>query len=228
MMRKIKAEHCEASSQNVNVSSEKLSSLIGVSEDVSNDIFLGREYQSITSAFITRVVRMMEQRNYDYELRTIIRELPALVNTLDWINVRFRCLVEALLTLSEKESVPVEDLYDVSNAFTLMLESSYYDQLPENYPYRKTIQRLRKKLHAACLQSADEEITKFQIRKETRIELIVIRCELRTVARKRPFSQLEFIETKTQETCKTNPHPREKEPLKQWQINYQKMKSKSQ
>jgi hypothetical protein len=228
MMRKVKAEHgFETSSQNVNVSSKESSTLIGVSDEASTDIFLEREYQPITSAFTSRVVRMMEQRNYDYELRTTIRELPALVNTLDWINVRFRCLVEALLTLSERESIPVEDLYDVSNAFTLMHESSHYDQLPENYPYRKTIQRLREKLHAACLQSGDEESTKFQIRKETRIELIVIRCELRTVARKRPFSQLEFIETKKQKACKTNHHPGKKEPLKQWQINYQKMKSTS-
>ncbi|MBS1634313.1 MAG: hypothetical protein JST26_00225 [Bacteroidetes bacterium] len=228
MMRKVKTEYSETSTQNVNASSEEPSSLIGISKEASTDIFLEREYQPISSAFITRVVQMMEQRNYDYELRTTIRELPALVNTLDWINVRFRCLVEALLTLSERESVAIEDLYDISNAFTLMLESSHYDLLPENYPYRKTIQRLREKLHAACLQSGDNESTKFRIRKETRLELIVIRCELRTVARKRPFSQLEFIETKKQETCKTNHHPGKKEPLKQWQINYQKMKSKSQ
>lgn len=224
MMRKVRAE---TSSQNVNASSEETSSLIGISKEVSSDIFPEREYQPLTSAFITRVVQMMEQRNYDYELRTIIRERPALANTLDWVNVRFRCLVEALLTLSERESVSVEDLYEVSNAFTLMLKSSYYALLPENYPYRKTIQRLREKLRAACLQSGDEENTKFRIRKETRIELIVIRCELRTVTRKRPFSQLEFTEPKTKETCKTNHHPGKKEPLKQWQINYQKMKSTS-
>lgn len=146
------------------------------------------------------------------------------MNTLDWVNVRFRCLVEALLTLSERESVLVEDLYDISNAFTLMAESSHYEQLPTNYPYRKTIKELREKLHAICLQSSDEESTKFRIRKEKRIELIVIRCELRTVARKRPFSQLEFLETKPEEKWKTEARPKEKEPLKQWQINYAKMK----
>jgi hypothetical protein len=102
-----------------------------------------------------------------------------------------------------------------------MIKSSHYAQLPENYPYRKTIKRLSEKLRLAYLQNVDEERTKFRIRKEARIELFVIRCELRTVARKRPFSQLEFTETKPEEKWKTEHRPAEKKP---WQMNYEKMK----
>jgi len=224
MMRKVKEELHETSSQNVNVSSEEASSFIDVSEKSSTDRFLEREYQYVDSAFITRIVRMMEQRNYDYELRTTIRQLPELVNTLDWVNVRFRCLVEALLTLSERRTVLVDDLIDISNAFAQMMDSSHYAQLPENYPYKKTIKDLREKLRMICLQSVDDESTKFNIAKAKRMELIVIRCELRTVARKRPFSQLEFTETKPEEKWKAEARPEEKEPKKKWQINYEKIK----
>lgn len=63
MMRKVKDELHETSSENVNVSSTETSSVVDVSEKASTVRFLEREYKPITSAFTSRVIRMMEQRN---------------------------------------------------------------------------------------------------------------------------------------------------------------------
>ncbi len=221
--------------QNVNPSSDASENKNDVSDDalpiIENVIeekpIANREYKWMSSSFVEHISNLLRSRNNAYELHVCSREYPALNKSIEWINVRLRCLIEATLTLSERSSIDLKDLVDVTNAFTMIIQSDHYKQLPEVYPYRQDIKRFRDKLKAVCLDNEGADDLTFNIKKEIKIELIAMRCELRTVAKKKSFNQLEFKETKTKETCKTNHHREEKTPLKQWQINYQNIKTKN-
>lgn len=183
-----------------------------------------KHYKPMQSDFLVKLTDFLIRRNYDYELHVCTRENKASLNGIDWINIRFRCLVESLLTLSERKNILLDDLKEITNAFTFILISEYYKLLPENYPYIRTIKNLRNKLRNICIENETAEEISLKFSKELKIKLIALRCELRTVAMKRSFNELEFNEPKNKKPCKTNHHPEEKPQLKLWQINYQKTK----
>lgn len=56
-----------------------------------------------------------------------------------------------------------------------------------------------------------------------KIELIVMRCELRTVSPRRTYNQLQF--NKEKKSWETNHHQSQKPILKQWQINLNKLRN---
>lgn len=185
-----------------------------------------KEFHQRAGKFISQVVELMEQRNYEYLLQSLRRENPETVKSQDWFNVRLRCLVECLLTLSERKTILLSDLAEITNAFTLLIRSSHFQNLPEPYPYTHKVKELRNKLRNIYTAAEDMEEFHLNLGKNLKIELIAMRSELRTVALRKTYNQLQFKEEK--KPCKTDRHPEEKPPLKQWQINLNKIRSEKQ
>lgn len=217
--------------------------LLETNNDVSNDVLTNnqnvieqsaiqnhgikeKEYKWINSSFLDKLINKLRDRNMEYHLSDLNFNHPIVVSSIQWINIRFRYLIESILTLSERRKIAIVDLIDITNAFTLMLQSDQYKNLPETYPYTHDIKRLRNKLKGVCLEMKGLEEMCFRIRKEMKAELIVLRCELRTVAEKKPFNHLDFNQPKTKEPCKTNHHQNEKESLKGWRARYEEEKKK--
>lgn len=182
-----------------------------------------KEFHPRAGKFIGKVVELLEQRNYEFLLQSLRRD-----NTerQDWVNVRLRCLVECLLTLSERNTILLGDLAEITNAFTLLIRSSHFQNLPEPYPYTHKVKELRNKLKSIHTAAEDMEEFHLNLGKNLKIELIAMRCELRIVAPRKTYNQLQFKEEK--KPCKTDLHPEEKPPLKQWQINLNKIRSEKQ
>lgn len=185
-----------------------------------------KEFYQRAGKFISHVVELMEQRNYEYLLQSLRRENAETVKSQDWFNVRLRCLVECLLTLSERKTILLSDLAEITNAFTLLIRSSHFQNLPEPYPYTHKVKELRNKLRSIYTAAEDMEEFHLNLGKNLKIELIAMRCELRTVALRKSYNQLQFKEEK--KPCKPDHHPEKKPPLKQWQINLNKIRSEKQ
>ncbi len=185
-----------------------------------------KEFRPRAGKFISHVVELMEQRNYECLLQSLRRENAETVKSQDWVNLRLRCLVECLLTLSERKTILLSDLAEITNTFTLLLRSSHFQNLPEPYPYTHKVKELRNKLKSIYTAAEDLEEFRLNLSKSLKIELIAMRCELRTVALRKTYNQLQFKEDK--KPCKTDLHPEEKPSLKQWQINLNKIRSEKQ
>ena len=185
-----------------------------------------KEFHPRAGKFIGQVMEVMEERNYEYLLQSLRRENAETIKSQDWVNIRWRCLVECLLTLSERKTILLGDLAEITNTFTLLIRSSHFQNLPEPYPYTHKVKELRNKLRIIYTAAEDMEEFHLNLGKNLKIELIVMRCELRTVAPRKTYNQLQFKEEK--KPCKTDRHPEEKQPLKQWQINLNKIRTEKQ
>ncbi len=182
-----------------------------------------KEYIARAAKFISKVDALMEERNHAYLLRNLIWENPNLEKNMEWINVRLRCLIECLLTLSERKTVLLNDLAEITNAFTLIIRSSHFQLLPELYPYKYKIKELRDKLKNIYMTAENMEEFNLTLGRSLKIELIVMRCELRTVSPRRTYNQLQF--NKEKKSWETNHHQSQKPILKQWQINLNKLRN---
>lgn len=195
-------------------------------EPVINVLKIEKQFYPRAGKFIGQVVDLMEERNYEYLLQSLLRENAETAASQDWVNVRLRCLVECLLTLSERKTILLNDLAEITNAFTLIIRSTHFQNLPETYPYTHKVKDLRNKLRNIYTDAEDLEEFRLNLGKNLKIELITMRCELRTVAPRKTYNQLQFKEEK--KACKTDHHLNEKPPLKQWQINLKKIRSEKQ
>lgn len=141
-----------------------------------------------SSAFIRDLKALIGKRgNIDYFMEDVDLDC-------DWVNLRYRCLIESLLTLSEMESVSLDDLKEICNAFTGMIQSRDYENLPEYYPYAKDINTLWQTLKKLCSEADEEQALNFKLKRATRLNLIVTRWELAHFVRKESFNQLNFEE----------------------------------
>lgn len=184
------------------------------------------EFHPRPGKFISKVVELMEQRNYEFLLQSLRRDNAETTASQDWINVRLRCLVECLLNLSERKTILLNDLAEITNTFTLIIRSAHFQNLPELYPYKHKVKELRNKLRSIYNAAEDLEEFRLNFSKSLKIELITMRCELRTVAPRKTYNQLQFKEDK--KSCKTDLHREDKSALKQWQINLNKIRSEKQ
>jgi hypothetical protein len=110
-----------------------------------------------------------------------------------WVSERYRCLIEVLLTFAEMKRIELDDLKEVCNAFTDVINSDYYQCLHPSYPYIEEIKKLRGHIKNTCIKTMGEHF-KYRISKEKKQNLIVTRFELSQFVRKRKFSELKFRE----------------------------------
>lgn len=91
------------------------------------------------------------------------------------------------------QSIELDDLKEVCNAFTGILESRSFKVMFPEYPYMNEIPRLRDLIKNLCLNAEEETLT-FRLKKETKLQLIASRWELANYLPKVSFSKLNFQE----------------------------------
>ncbi|MBA3705502.1 MAG: hypothetical protein H0W84_06255 [Bacteroidetes bacterium] len=110
-----------------------------------------------------------------------------------WVSERYRCLIDVLLTFTEMKRIELDDLKEVCNAFTDVVNSDYYRCLHPSYPYIDEIKKLREQIKNTCIKTMGEHF-KYRISKEKKQNLIVTRFELSQFVVKSKFSELKFRE----------------------------------
>lgn len=108
-----------------------------------------------------------------------------------WVSERYRCLTDVLLTFTEMKRIELDDLKEVCNAFTDVINSDYYQCLHPSYPYIDEIKKLREQIKNTCILTNREQF-KYRISSEQKQNLIVTRFELSQFVGKRKFSELRF------------------------------------
>ena len=76
--------------------------------------------------------------------------------------------------------------------FGCLNKSEQFKKLPENFPYHHLVKDLRDKLKVICIENENSEEVPLKLNRRLKTELIVYRCELRTVVSKVKFSELNF------------------------------------
>jgi len=150
------------------------------------------EFKPISSKFIKEVISLLKRRSIEEDLHSFIRGNKQHFKSIAWVNVRFRCLIEVLLLVSERKRFPLIDLIEITNAFICLVKSEDFKKLPTNFLYFNIAKDLRDKLKVICIENEGVQELPLKLNRRLKIELIVYRCELRAVASKIKFSELNF------------------------------------
>jgi hypothetical protein len=144
------------------------------------------------SGFLKELRQLIEERDHV----EILNELEVNMDlATEWVGLRYRCLVESLLNLSDMKYLNLDDLKEVCNAFTALLDSNAFNMLPDDYPYLNDIMRLQAMLCDFCINTeGDQPKITFQLKRDTRLKLLATRWELANFVPKLRFSDLDFEE----------------------------------
>jgi hypothetical protein len=121
-----------------------------------------------------------------------------------WVSEHYSCIVRCLLLFCDKKSVLWEDLAEITNALTFLISTEAFKNLPDAYPYTKTILLLREKLQHLCLSTQNLQELSLRFSFNHKYELLLQRYEL-LVFPKITFNQLlfNFSEEKKKKLAKT-------------------------
>jgi hypothetical protein len=108
-----------------------------------------------------------------------------------WVSIRLRSLIESLLILSEMFRVKKDDLIELCNAFTLLIQSKDFKKVEDVYCYATTTKNTRNQLRNFLLTEQREEFL-FRLRPEIKQNLIICRYKLASFFIRRPFKELSF------------------------------------
>ncbi len=150
------------------------------------------DYTAKESIFIKELTDLSNERDYINDLSILYYQK---CEATAWVIIRYRCLVECLLTFSEMKQIELDDLKEVCNAFTELINSKYFIYLPVKFPYTEEIEATRNSLKQICLNADEDEPLNFKLQYETKKKMIITRWELAHYAQKRSFSQLNFKTT---------------------------------
>lgn len=181
-------ENVKSDEQNVKTFPVKIEEKI-IEKQVNDD---ENEFKPINSKFIKEVVSLLKRRTIEEDLHSFIRNNKQHFKSIAWVNVRLRCLIEVLLLVSERKRLPLIDLIEITNAFICLVKSEHFKKLPNNFPYYNIAKDLRDKLKVICIENEGIQELPLKLNRRLKIELIVYRCELRAVASKIKFSELNF------------------------------------
>lgn len=173
----------------ISVSTDKQSSALPVITE-KKSIVGENDYVSYQSRFMVQLDRLYGERDVWYSLSKFF---DANDEAGLWVSERYRCLTEVLLAFSEMKRIDLDDLKEVCNAFTDIINSKYYKCLHPSYPYIDEIKCLREKIRNTCVKILGEHF-KYRISREQKQNLIVTRFELSQFVSKRKFSELKFKE----------------------------------
>jgi hypothetical protein len=116
------------------------------------------------------------------------------LESINWINVRLRCLIESMLRLSNYSQIDIKTLFCIADAFNRLMKSDSYITLPSNYPYKELIEELSVKLCELARSNADLETVKFVLPLKRKTMLIALRHEMVKHTPSMKFSEMDFPE----------------------------------
>lgn len=148
-------------------------------------------YTPIKCKWISVLYERFNERGNDEKFNSPATVFQDKANQVVWVSIHYRCLLECVLTISEIKTVEWVDLAELTNAFTFLIATTYFKELPDNYPFTKDILSLRDKLKYFCLETQDEQLVQFRLKFDTKKELFLQRFELSLVFPKISFIQLQ-------------------------------------
>lgn len=144
------------------------------------------------SPFIAELAELIEERDNLSKLSVLLYNNPE--TAAYWVSLRYKCLVECLLTFSEMREIELDDLKEVCNALTSIIQSKSFNYLPQRYPYTNDIIEVRETIKQFCLTANEQEIVKLEFKKTTKLKMLATRWELANYVTKENFNQLNFKE----------------------------------
>ncbi len=148
------------------------------------------DYTDHQSRYVMQLERLQIERDVWYGLSKFFDEAD---EAGLWVSEKYRCLIDVLLTFTEMKRIELDDLKEVCNAFTDVINSDYYQCLHQSYPYTTEIKKLRDQIKTTCINPLKEQF-KYRISREQKQNLIVTRFELSQFVGKIKFSELKFRE----------------------------------
>jgi hypothetical protein len=174
----------------------------------------------------SKIVALMES-NYDSQLSECLFENSLRsgnyeqIKSMNWINLRLRCLIESMIKLSNYSFIDKHTLFCITDAFNKLGKSTAYQTLPEKYPYKELIKELCIKLNNLARNNANAETVKFVLPMKRKASLIAIRYEMLKFVPAVKFSEMDFTETNSLSLLKTDEKKKEK---KDWKMLYKTLK----
>ncbi|MFY9311104.1 MAG: hypothetical protein WAQ28_18820 [Bacteroidia bacterium] len=190
------------------------------------------DYKPVKCKWINELYERFNERGNGEKFNSPASVFQDKANQVAWVSIHYRCLLECLITVSEIKTVEWNDLAELTNAFTFLIASDYFKELPGNYPYRKEIISLRDKLNHFCLETQEEDYVPFRLKFDTKKELFLQRFELSLAFPKITFKQLQldFKNENDKYVQEVKKEQEVKQPMKErlWLKNFRKMKLNSQ
>jgi hypothetical protein len=148
------------------------------------------QYEWVESSFLLRIhkyivnsnVFSMFQNPHDHWTQ---EALPY----VQWVTVRFRCLVESLVRLSNHASVDRDTLLQVADAFNQLSTSANFEVIQHFYPFTDAIHELKQKLNALA-DACEGDRTAFKLSPRRKAQLIGMRFEIGDFVPRMKFSEL--------------------------------------
>lgn len=185
-------------------------------------------YTPVKCKWINILYERFNERGNDEKLNLPTTVFKEKMNQVKWISIYYRCLLECVITISEIKVVEWSDLAELTNALTFLITSTYFNELPDNYPFTKDIISLRDKLKYFCLETKDEEYVEFRLKFDTKKELLLQRFELSLVFPKNSFIQLQSdfkkVNNKQITKLKEVQETKQSSEEKPWQKKYRESK----
>ncbi|WP_127125059.1 hypothetical protein [Pseudoflavitalea rhizosphaerae] len=110
----------------------------------------------------------------------------------NWVNLRWRSILEALLHYSKLSSVKAGRLIAVTDALQEMQQSSEFRYLPASYPFVKEIRELSNRMTSITAGMKSKESVQYRITLPRKAIIIGMRFLLAGVVPLVPFDQLSF------------------------------------
>lgn len=148
-------------------------------------------YKPVECKWINEIYASFRERGTDEKLNYLLT-VEEKANPVKWISIHYYCLLDCVITLSEIKNIPWDDLAEITNAFTFLIASVHFKELPATYPFTKNIVSFRDKLKSFCLSTKQEEQIQFRLKFETKKALFLQRFELSLIFPKITFNQLQI------------------------------------
>jgi len=113
-------------------------------------------------------------------------------DTILWVNIRLKCLLNQLLRLCYLRSVTYGTLETLYNAFNSIATSDIIKKLPENAPHIAYIHELLEKLNILLHKTTQQGSIKLFIALPTKAKMIAVMSRIGQDIPFKKFSQLQF------------------------------------
>lgn len=148
------------------------------------------QYEWIESGFLLRIHKyIINSRTFPMFQDPHNYWAKEAIPYVQWVTVRFRCLVESLVRLSNHASVDRDTLLQVADAFNQLSASTNFEVIQHFYPFTDAINELKQKLNALA-EACEDNRTAFKLSARRKAELIGMRFEIGDFVPRMKFSEL--------------------------------------
>lgn len=154
------------------------------------------DYEWVESKFLRRIEKQYSADGVELKFRYPYSHWDNMdTQSVAWVNIRLRCLIENLVRVSNLCFINRESFYLLADAFISLVKSPTYENLPENYPYTEIVNDLAIKLHRMKKDHLADEI-KIQLPFQRKVALIVVRQQLLNSTVPVRFADLHFLDAR--------------------------------